>query len=217
MPFLIWLAIGLLDKPSFKKRALIMLALGAALIAVYFYSDSVRFRIAVIPPAIYEYFVNGKVYDGSAGVRLALWHGSFLVFLENPLWGVGFGGYQDAVKPFIATGQVPAVVGQLGPHSQFFDSLTIFGWIGPVLVFGIYIRFMILCQSLREGQKSLSIAGLMLAVGYIDFGLVEFVWFRNNMGVFFVSMMAIIAGLLAHSYVCDRVAKQSLTDTGNGC
>ena len=207
LPFLIWLAIGLLDKPTLKQKVLVVAALAGALVAVYFYSDSVRSRISVIFPAIYEYFANGVVYDGSAGVRLALWHGSFLVFIEHSLWGVGFGGYQDAVKPFIATGQVPPEAGTHGPHSQFFDSLTIFGWIGPLLIYGIYIRFMIFCQSFKERSKALSIAGLMLAVGYIDFGLVEYVWYRNNMGVFFVFMMAIIAGLLAHNTVCEMEKK----------
>lgn len=198
LPFLIWLATGLVDKPTIKKSALVMFALAAGMVAVYLYSDSVRDRVSVIVPAIYEYFVNGKVYDGSAGVRLALWHGSFLVFLENPLWGVGFNGYIEAVKPFIASGQVPAAAGSHGPHSQFFDKLVTFGWIGPVLVFGIYFRFIKFCHYFRTQQKSLAIAGLMLAVGYIDFGLVEYVWYRNNMGVFFTVMMAIISGQLAY-------------------
>ena len=207
LPFLIWLATGLVDKPTAKKSVLVMCALVAAMVVVYFYNDSVRGRVSVILPAIYEYFVNGKVYDGSAGVRLALWHGSFLVFLDHPLWGVGFDGYREAVKPFIASGQVPAAAGSLNPHSQFFDKLVVFGWMGPVLVFGIYFRFMKFCHSYRVQQKSLAIAGLMLAVGYIDFGLVEFVWYRNNMGVFFTMMMAIISGQLAYYNLNPVVAQ----------
>ena len=197
-PILIWLATGLVDKPTVKKSVLVMFALVAAMMAVYFCSDSVRERVSVVFPAIYEYFINGKVYDGSAGIRLALWHSSFLIFLDNPFWGVGFDGYREAVKPFIASGQIPAAVGGLGPHSQFFDKLVVFGWMGPILVFGIYYRFMKYCYSYRTQQKSLAIAGLMLAVGYIDFGLVEFIWYRNNTGVFFTMMMAIISGQLAY-------------------
>ena len=197
-PILIWLATGLVDKPTVKKSVLVMFALVAAMMAVYFCSDSVRERVSVVFPAIYEYFINGKVYDGSAGIRLALWHSSFLIFLDNPFWGVGFDGYREAVKPFIASGQIPAAVGGLGPHSQFFDKLVVFGWMGPILVFGIYYRFMKYCYSYRTQQKSLAIAGLMLAAGYIDFGLVEFIWYRNNTGVFFTMMMAIISGQLAY-------------------
>jgi len=198
LPFLIWLAAGLLEKPTFKKRALIMLVLVIVLGAVILYSDSVRDRLSVLWPAIYEYFVNGKIYDGSAGTRLALWHGSLLVFLDNPLLGVGFDAYREAVKPYIESGQVAPIAGIYGPHNQPLDSLVIFGWIGPVMVFGIYLSFMLLCQAHMQKQKALAIAGLMLAVGYIDFGLVEFVWYRNNMGVFFTFMMATISGLLIH-------------------
>jgi O-antigen ligase len=121
-----------------------------------------------------------------------------LVFLDHPLWGVGFDGFMEAVQPFIASGQLPTAVGTLNPHSQFFDKLVVFGWVGPVLVFGIYFRFIKFCHSYRTQQKALATAGLLLAIGYIDFGLVEFVWYRNNMGVFFTMMMAIISGQLAY-------------------
>jgi transposase-like protein len=38
----------------------------------------------------------------------------------------------------------------------------------------------------------------LLAVGFIDFGLVEMIWDINNAGVFFTVMMVLIAGQLSY-------------------
>ena len=46
-------------------------------------------------------------------------------------------------------------------------------------------------------------AGILLAVGFIDFGLVEMIWDINNAGVFFTVMMVLIAGQLSYESRVD--------------
>ncbi len=37
-----------------------------------------------------------------------------------------------------------------------------------------------------------------MAIGFMDFGLVEVIWDINNAGVFYTVMMVLIAGKLSH-------------------
>ena len=48
-------------------------------------------------------------------------------------------------------------------------------------------------------NKALATSGILLAVGFIDFGIAEVIWDINNAGVFFTVMMALIAGKLSHT------------------
>jgi hypothetical protein len=69
---------------------------------------------------------------------------------------------------------------------------------GPVMVFSIYGSFIFFCRSFLRENKALAITGILLSVGFMDFGLVEVIWDINNAGVFFTLMMVIIAGKLSH-------------------
>jgi hypothetical protein len=46
-------------------------------------------------------------------------------------------------------------------------------------------------------NPGLASAGILMGVGFIDFGMVEHIWDINNAGVFFTLMMVIIAGVLS--------------------
>ena len=66
------------------------------------------------------------------------------------------------------------------------------------MVYGIYLTFIMHCKSHLQTNKSLATAGILLAIGFMDFGLVEVIWDINNVGVYFVSMMMLIAGQLSY-------------------
>jgi hypothetical protein len=66
------------------------------------------------------------------------------------------------------------------------------------MVYSIYLSFILHCKKHLKQNKSLATAGMILAVGSIDFGLVEVIWAINNAGVFFTMMMVLIAGLLSY-------------------
>ena len=54
------------------------------------------------------------------------------------------------------------------------------------------------CRQYLAQNKALATAGILLAVGFVDFGLVEMIWDINNAGVFFTVMMVLIAGQLSY-------------------
>jgi hypothetical protein len=84
-----------------------------------------------------------------------------------------------------------------GAHSQFFESLVRFGVFGPLLIFSIFGSFIYHCKQGLVHNPGLATAGILMAVGFIGFGMVEHIWDINNAGVFYALMMAIIAGALS--------------------
>jgi O-antigen ligase len=170
-----------------------------AAVLVWLFVPFIAERVNVIPTAIYEYFVNGKIADGSAGIRLALWHAAALIFWDNPLFGTGPASYYVEKLKLIDAGLIPSGAKMFtGPHSQLFNSLFESGVFGPLMVFSIYGSFILYCRSYLRENKALATAGILLAVGFMDFGLVEVIWDINNAGVFFTLMMVLIAGKLSH-------------------
>ena len=198
LPFMFALLLTLDETWSTKVKLSATLVFCLSIAAVYLLSPYVQSRVDVILPAIYHYFVNGTEYDGSAGARLSLWHVSLLIFLDNPLIGIGLDNFNEVAKQYVDLRTNFSRSLHQGPHNQFMLSLVRFGVAGPVLVFGIYAAFAYFCRQHMHIHRPLALCGLVLVVGFIDFGMVDFVWERNNFGVFFTFVMAIIGGQLAY-------------------
>jgi O-antigen ligase len=199
MPLLVWVMVDLMDNPTYKKRFALLAMFMLAALLMWFFVPFIAERVNVIPTAIYEYFVNGKIADGSAGIRLALWHAAALIFWDNPLFGTGPASYYVEKLKLIDAGLIPSGAKRFtGPHSQLFNSLFESGVFGPLMVFSIYGSFILYCRSYLRENKALATAGILLAVGFMDFGLVEVIWDINNAGVFFTLIMVLIAGKLSH-------------------
>ena len=201
MPFLIWIMVDLMDRPSYKKRFAVLAGFVLAALLVWFFVPAIAERVNVIPIAIYEYFANGKILDSSVGIRLALWHTAALIFWENPLFGTGLGSFNFQKVALAEKGMIPPIsmLRDMGPHSQLFNSLYEQGVVGAAMVYSIYVTFILYCRSHLANNKALAAAGILMAVGFIDFGIAEVIWDINNAGVFFTVMMALIAGKLSHA------------------
>lgn len=197
-PFLCWVLVELTANPTYKKRFTVIGLLFVFAVLVWMFVPFIQDRVSVIVPAIYEYFVNGKVNDFSAGIRLAMWHASTLIFLDNPIFGTGPGSYWDQQMIYVDQGILPVELEHFtGPHSQLFNSLYESGVFGPFMVYGIYISFILHCKRYLVSQKALATAGILMAIGFMDFGLVEVIWDVNVAGVFFTTMMVTVAGQLS--------------------
>jgi len=198
MPLMCWLAVDLLEKPTYLKRFLILIGFIIFAVFIWFFVPFIEQRVSAIIPAIYEYFVNGKVTEASAGLRLALWHAATLIFLDNPLFGVGPGTFYIEKLAYINAGLVPNIQPHIsGPHSQLFESLFESGIFGPLMVYSIYFSFIWHCRMHFNQNKALSTAGVLMAAGFINFGMFEVIWDINNAGVFYTLMMVLIAGKLS--------------------
>jgi O-antigen ligase len=198
VPFLVWILGGLLPQPTIKKRVLLVAMAGVGFALVVYFVPFIYQRIEMIVPAIYQYFSTGIIVEGSVGIRLGLWHSAFLTFLDNPLFGKGAGTFHSELLKDIEMGLVNSQAGAIaGAHSQFFESLVRFGVFGPLLIFSIFGSFIYHCKQGLVHNPGLATAGILMAVGFMGFGMVEHIWDINNAGVFYALMMAIIAGALS--------------------
>ena len=203
IPVLVWIMVDLLDNPTYKKRFSVLTGFALVAILLWFFVPSIAVRLDAVPIAIHEYFVNGKSItkgvDGSVGTRLALWHAAALIFWENLFFGTGPGSFNIQKIALAEKGMISArLVGSMGPHSQLFNSLFEQGVVGVLTVYSIYVTFIFHCRSHLINNKALATSGILLAVGFMIFGLTEVIWDINNAGVFFTVMMALIAGKLSH-------------------
>ena len=197
-PILLWVMVDLLRHPTYTKR-LMLLAIGAAgAILIWYFSPFIQVRLGNMSLAMATYFDTGQVTDGSVSIRLALWHTAILIFMDNPLLGTGIDSFNIAKLPYLDQNVVPQIIGSFDPHSQFFNALYELGIFGPIPIYAIYGAFIFQCHQSFGQNKAFSTAGLFLAMGFIDFGLVEVIWNINNAGVFFTLMMVLIAGQLSH-------------------
>lgn len=106
--------------------------------------------------------------------------------IDNPLFGTGVNSYAVDKIPYLESGLVQnSVSGDISVHNQFFNALVEFPLLGLISVVSIYGVFIMYYRQYAQESKGLAIAGLFLAVGFIDFGLVESMWGINNAGVFF--------------------------------
>jgi len=199
MPLLVWVMVDLMDNPTYKKHFAVLAAFVLAAVLVWWFVPFIAQRVNVIPTAIYEYFVNGHIVDGSAGMRLALWHTAALIFWENPLFGTGPGSFNIQKAALVEKGLISPLTRNMGPHSQLLNSLYEQGVVGALMVYSIYVAFIFHCRSHLINNKALAISGILLAVGFISFGIAEVIWDITNAGVFFTVMMALIAGKLSHA------------------
>jgi len=211
VPFLVWVMVDLMQNPTYKKRFAVLAGFALSAFLVWFFVPFIAPRVNVIPTAIYEYFINSRMSGEAVGIRLALWHASALIFWENPLFGTGPGSFAFQKVALVEKGMISSLVlGNIGPHSQLFNSLYEQGVVGALMVYSIYVAFMLHCRSHLINNKALAISGILLAVAFINFGIAEVIWDINNAGVFFNVMMVLIAGKLSHdqsSLVCTTAHK----------
>lgn len=121
-----------------KKNAAVAIA-GAVLIALMMLlSPVVRERLAHVKTDI-ENYEEGNIRT-SVGLRLHMWRGAALIYADNPVAGVGTGGYGMAMLKFDESGEI----GLLGhPHNSFLFMAVSYGTIGlGALIWFLWTLFM---------------------------------------------------------------------------
>lgn len=110
-------------------------------------------------------------YEGdpntSVGLRLHLWEGAVRIFLENPIIGVGTGGYQSAMKKYETPMLRPELRGFSQPHNSFLYMAANFGIVGVILLCWIFFVFLEKGWKHRDNLIGFSILsfGLVVLIG----------------------------------------------------
>jgi len=138
----------------------------------------------------------------SVGTRLEMWQASWKMFLDHPLMGVGWGHYQKQAMTQVNQGLRNRSAATFDhPHSEYFSALAHGGILGfsvlmllfltPAWIFIKYIEFGKSVESRR-----LALAGLVLVVAYMAFGISETMLYRSRSVGFFALYLAVfMAGI----------------------
>ena len=182
----------------FKLSALAMILVGAFLV----YSvpqTGVQDRIYQAFDDVARY-ASGESRTSSVGARFEMWRGATRLFLEKPLVGWGESGYTDGMVRLAEGGVIDPMVASWGhAHNEFLDALAKRGVIGLLALLALYLVPMrLFAKNMAHTNledRSLAVAGVLLSVAYIDFGLSQVFMAHNNGVMMFAFLLIILWGM----------------------
>ena len=167
---------------KYKIAALTMLVAGAIVASQF--SGIVRERIALARSDIAQYS-QGTNVDTSLGVRFQIWRGSWVMFKEHPIFGVGVRGYQPALQE-LADRKVISPYTATYPHShnEILFMMARLGLFGLIAILAVYFvpayYFMRALRNDDREVRSVGSMGLALCIGILGLGLTDvvFLWWE---------------------------------------
>ncbi|MCE9662532.1 O-antigen ligase family protein [Halomonas sp. M5N1S17] len=146
-----------------------------------------------------ERYISGESRTSSVGARFEMWKGAYHLILEKPVTGWGHLGYREGMDLLAEEGVIHPRVTIFGhAHNEFIDAFAKRGVIGLAVLLALYLvpmRFFARQMAARNLElRSLAVAGVLLPVAYIDFGLSQ-VFLAHNSGVMmFAFWLAVLWG-----------------------
>ncbi|MFG6668606.1 O-antigen ligase family protein [Halomonas sp. HNIBRBA4712] len=184
-------------------RALSLKVKGAAVaaalvIAVAMYAipqTGVQTRVQAGVNDVTQYLGGGE-RDTSLGLRFQMWRGAGELITERPLLGWGETGYVEAMVALGERGVIsPAATGFDHAHNEFIDATAKRGVVGLIILLALYLVPMRLFASGLAHEdyrvRSLAVAGTLLPVAYIDFGLSQTFLAHNSGAMFYAFWLAV--------------------------
>jgi O-antigen ligase len=179
----------------------------AAAVASYFQPGSiVRERITVAQSNIQEY-VDGKNVDTSLGIRFQLWRGSWILFKENPVFGVGVENYQSALQD-LARRQIISPTAATFPHSHndilfMMAKLGLFGLAAILMVYFVPLYYF--ARDFRNSDKeirSVAAMGIAQSLGIMTLGLTDVVFLWWEIFPFYSISVALFLAYIVRRKTC---------------
>jgi O-antigen ligase len=171
--------------------------------AFAFPATGVAERVALAGQELSRYFTLGDATT-SIGIRLELWKASWLMFTDHPLLGVGRDQFSQALLDLAAQGRI-----QGGPALEFGSShndALYFLATGGVLDFTcllliylgpLFYFVAVLERPAADGvvcPKPAAVAGLLLVLSFIAFGLTDVMFWLMAPTVFYAVMVCVLIG-----------------------
>jgi len=184
------------------KRMLVVLVLAAALcvLAYFIPATGVAERVAIGVADIHGYLERGDATT-SLGIRLELWKASWLMFKAHPWLGVGRDEFDVALHALAAKGllqQSPAL-GFSSGHNDILHTLATGGLLELCVLLAMYAAplqfFRRMLHAEDKGQRPAALAGLVMVVCFIGFGLTDVMFWLMATKLFYVTMACSLAGM----------------------
>jgi len=156
-------------------------------------------RITGLVTDIHQY--NQGNVDTSSGARLELWKAALNIFSENPLMGVGRNNFHAKLGELIDHNEIVSSVRIFEhAHNEILNELATGGVPGATLLLFLYIAplaffIKILRCSHYDNAQPYALAGLLMVLSFIIFGLTEVMFVQHVGAGFYALSIAILAGL----------------------
>ena len=172
--------------PALIKAAVLVIVVAGGALVYALPQTGVQMRVQAAFYDVEQYFTHNNPAT-SVGSRFEMWKGAAHLIAEKPLTGWGDNGYFTAMEQLVDEGVLHPVVTRYGhAHNDFIDAFAKRGLIGLAVLLALYLvplrLFARQLQAKGYELRSLAVAGVLLPVTYIDFGLSQ-VFMAHNSGV----------------------------------
>ena len=221
VPLIFLLAVWTYRRYVFKHpRALVASTSVMLLLGVAFFSlNIVENRIGQAVEQTESYFEDGHVYS-SVGLRLEMWRAGWMLFVENPVAGVGEDRFDSALNSLVDEGRVnQAILTFRHLHNQFVDHAAKGGVLAVLALLAVFLGPMKLFAPYMRSDVPVVAASALMGMGFtlafMVFCLTQGM-FSRNIGV----MMYVIVPMLAWTMIrqtesrekCGRVGPHDSVD-----
>ncbi|MEN3296100.1 MAG: O-antigen ligase [Burkholderiales bacterium] len=198
--------VGLRVRHKIALFALVLALLGV----VYSSSTSVQARIKDAATDITLYR-NGQNLDTSVGIRFQHWRGSWILFKEHPVFGIGRENFYPKALTELHSRNIisQAATDFVHPHNELLFYLATLGIFGFAAYWALHlIPAYFFYRAARDPDLEIRTAGSMglaLVLGFFIFGLTEVIFFTPAANAFFSVNAAIF-------FACVVKRKQALAN-----
>lgn len=202
---LIWIFATAAKKWHRGKLAIASIMIVIIMIIPILHTDSlVVKRINEAVSEVNSFIVNNK-QDTSVGIRLAMWGVAIDGIKDAPLIGHGKQGWIDARDAAIKDGRLSSFSAGLSHiHNEYIDVAFKRGMVGLALLLSMYLIPMLFyfrphLHDERESVRALSVAGMVVPMMYMDFGLTQVFLSHNSGRIVLVGFLMCIAALMSNA------------------
>lgn len=196
LPILVLVMLSVLGKTKINHRLAIFVMALVLMISTYNFNKIVQDRVHAAASDITKY-VGGENIDTSVGIRFQLWRGSWVLFKEHPIFGVGREEfYPNALQELAKRRVITQQASDFGhSHNEFIYNMATLGILGLIATLAIFlIPGYFFLQAIRHSDREIKTAGSMglaLCLGFIVFGLTEAILFVPAICAFFSMSVAV--------------------------
>ena len=202
---LIWIFSKISQQWTHRRRLILLILLISAILLPVLHPNGIgqsRIKEAVIE--VKMYLETGK-QDTSVGARFAMWKVGVREVVKAPFWGQGDQGWIDARDAAVASGELDTFSsGVTHLHNEYLNVIFKRGVIGFVFYLGLYLVPMLfffrpfLDHSSVE-VKALAMAGMVIPMMYLDFGLTQSFLTHNSGRIVLCSLWMCTAALMLNT------------------
>lgn len=179
-----------------RVKIVFLLLMSFLLFAAFFaVSPTARERMLLIPEEIRSYSQADR--ETAVGLRLYMWDGALRLIKENPILGVGTGGYGKALMDLRIDPTLPLMK---QPHNSFLYVTVSYGLIG--LGVFLWLLTVLLIRAARNKEDSMGFALLAYLLVFSIGSLTDSQLLSTATG----TMFALMIGLSPSSSAPDRFA-----------